>query len=440
MEQFNRLKSADFNQSVFRAVGHVVNSSASAIDVKGLTAPLGARCVVESGDAGYVYADVVGFSGTITKLQAVTQADGVTPNAKVRLYSKIPKIAISDSMKGVVIDPTGKVLIGEHDRNNNSPESHVPILSPALSVSDRGIIDKQLLTGVKAIDSMLPLGVGQRIGLFAGTGVGKSVLMSMITKNADADIVVIGLVGERGREVSEFYHETLTEEARLKSIIVAAPADTSAILRMQCAETATAIAEHYRDKGQNVLLLLDSVTRYAQAQREVALSNGEPPATKGYPPSVFSKLPKLIERTGKTNYGGSITAIYTVLTEGDDMNDPIADAARGVLDGHIVLSRSLAGRGIYPAIEVTSSISRLSHVLQTQGVRDVVSRIKASFQTLEDNKELISMGVVESGKNIVLDKAIKNESALWGMVKQNVNDNCGLQDSLKELSELAHKI
>ncbi|MDK9793929.1 FliI/YscN family ATPase [Vibrio sp. D431a] len=439
MERIKSLSHKTFSLPTPASVGRVVNTTGMTIDVKGFKAPLGARCKITSEDENPVYADVIGFKDGVTKLLAINNVDGIEPSSKVSMVSKQPRMEVGDHLKGKVINPLGEVLLGGKISNSAFVES-VSITAPPIGVSERGIISEQLSTGVKAIDSMLPLGVGQRIGLFAGTGVGKSVLMSMITKNTNADVVVIALVGERGREVSEFYEETLSEEARQKTIIVAAPADNSPILRMQCAESATAIAEHFRDKGQRVLLLVDSVTRYAQAQREVALSSGEPPATKGYPPSVFAKLPRLIERAGITKDRGAITAIYTVLTEGDDMNDPVADAARGVLDGHIVLSRNIASRGIYPAIEVTSSISRLAHVLQSKNVLDVVSKVKASFQAIDDNQELIAMGVVESGKNPVLDKALACEDLLWGQVRQRIDENYSIQDGLQQLSALAHKL
>lgn len=439
MERYNAFSKKSFTHPKVVGVGRVVNTSGMTIDVKGFKAPLGARCKVTSSDNKSVFADVIGFSSGYTKLLAIDGVDGIEPDSKVSLLSKEPRINVGDHLIGKVITPLGEILLGGDSPSPVGVDS-VGINSSPITVSERGIISQQLRTGVKAIDSMFPLGVGQRIGLFAGTGVGKSVLMSMITRNTDADVVVISLVGERGREVSEFYEETLSEEAKSKTIIVAAPADTSPILRMQCAESATAIAEHYRDKGMRVLLLVDSVTRYAQAQREVALASGEPPATKGYPPSVFAKLPKLIERAGITKDRGAITAIYTVLTEGDDLNDPVADAARGVLDGHIVLSRAIASRGVYPAIDVTGSISRLAQVLQSKSVMEVVSRVKASFQAIEDNQELISMGVIESGKNRVLDKALACEDLLWGQVKQGIDESFTIQDGLGQLTLLAHKL
>lgn len=437
-ESINKLLNYTSSNCGFEFVGRVNSAVGTTIEVTGVKAPVGARCEITLQNK-QILADVIGFKNGITTVQPLEKFAGITPDSVVRIKSTAASIFVSDRLIGNVIDPVGNVIIGEATQSKNNGE-HRPLLNDPLSVSERGNINELFDTGVKVINALLPMGIGQRVGLFAGTGVGKSVLMAMITKFSEADIVVIGLVGERGREVAEFYYETLDDVARAKSIIVAAPADTSPIMRLQCPETATSIAEFYRDQGLKVLLLIDSVTRYAQAQREVALASGEAPATKGYPPSVFTKLPTLIERTGKTKDRGSITAIYTVLTEGDDLNDPIADAARGVLDGHFVLSRDLAARGIYPALDVTASISRLAHQLVTPSYLATINDIKSFFFTLNENIDLVSMGLIEKGKNKKLDIAIKNENSLYNIIKQNIDEKYSIKESSDKLAELSLKI
>lgn len=433
-----RFEELSISKPAFKTIGKVIGTVSTTVDVTGLKAPIGARCEIITSEES-IYADVIGFAKGVTKLQPLEKPQGLTPNAKVRLISNQSSILISDNLIGKVINPLGKVIIGNNNLSDEHSSYFRKINCPPVELSNRSRIDKVFDTGVRAINSMLTLGVGQRVGLFAGTGVGKSVLLSMITKNSQADIVVIGLVGERGREVYEFFNDTLDEAGRQKSIIVAAPADASPIMRLQCPEVATTIAEHYRDQGKNVLLLIDSVTRYAQAQREVALSSGETPATKGYPPSVFSKLPTLIERAGKTKTG-AITAIYTVLTEGDDLNDPIADSARGVLDGHIVLSRELASRGIYPAIDIPNSISRLSQVLVSPSYLNALNEIKSYYYTLNENIDLIDMGLVEKGKNKKLDSAIKNEKFLLSLIKQTTEQKFTLRESQDFLVDMSLKM
>lgn len=423
--------------SGFQFIGSVKKVIGSTIEVDGIKAPLGARCAIGSNPPAL--ADVIGFSHGKTILQPLEKAQGVVPNDRVTVQHKSASINVSDDMIGKVIDPLGNVVMGD-TAESDAVKHPKPISNQPLDVARRASIDEVFDTGIKVINAMFPIGFGQRVGLFAGTGVGKSVLQSMITRYSDADIVVIGLVGERGREVQEFYEETLDQSAREKSIIVSAPADQSAILRLQCPEVATTIAEHYRDKGLKVLLLVDSLTRYAQAQRDVGLASGEPPVAKGYPPSAFSKLPALVERAGKVKGGASITAIYTVLTEGDDLNDPIADAARGVLDGHIVLSRDLARRGYYPAVDVASSISRLASVLQAPSLYNSVNELKSYYALLQENAELISMGLIEKGKNRKLDQAIKNEKNLYEMVCQGISESYSIAQSSRKLSELSLKL
>jgi flagellum-specific ATP synthase len=300
----------------------------------------------------------------------------------------------------------------------------------------RSGISEPLDVGVRAINALLTVGRGQRIGLFAGSGVGKSTLLGMITRFTDADVVVVGLVGERGREVKEFIEDSLGPEGLKKSVVVAAPADTSALMRVSCCWRATAIAEHYRAQGLNVLLLMDSLTRFAQAQREIALSAGEPPVAKGYTPSVFSLIPNLIERAGVVG-AGSITAIYTVLVEGDDLQDPIADVARASLDGHIVLSRQLADSGTYPAIDLESSVSRSMLQITTTSHQENARFLKEIFTNYQQNKDLISVGAYRRGSDAKIDLAIDGQDALTTFIKQSLDTPVNFDESRESLGSVA---
>ena len=298
-------------------------------------------------------------------------------------------------------------------------------------------IKEPLDVGVRAINSMITVGSGQRMGLFAGSGVGKSVLLGMMTRGTSADVVVVGLVGERGREVKEFIQDILGEEERKKSVVVAAPADTSPLMRLKGCETAVTIAEYFRDKGMNVLLLIDSLTRYAMAQREIALAVGEPPATKGYPPSVFARLPALVERAGNgAENQGSITAFYTVLTEGDDLQDPIADSARAILDGHIVLSRELADSGHYPAIDIEASISRVMPMVVSPEHLQVARRIRQVYSTYQRNRDLISIGAYTRGNDPRIDLSIKGEPAINAFLQQGIQQILTFDESVDTMVKL----
>jgi flagellum-specific ATP synthase len=290
---------------------------------------------------------------------------------------------------------------------------------------------------VRAINALLTVGRGQRLGLFAGSGVGKSILLGMMARNTKADVIAVGLIGERGREVKEFIEQILGRDGLQRSVVVAAPADTSPLLRLQGAAYATTIAEYFRDCGKHVLLIMDSLTRYAMAQREIALAIGEPPATKGYPPSVFARLPQLVERAGNSTPGsGSITAFYTVLTEGDDQQDPIADSARAILDGHIVLSRHLADQGHYPAIDIEASISRAMHALVSDEQREQVRRFRQLYSSYQRNRDLISVGAYAAGSDPLLDDAIAAWPRLQAYLQQDMKQQTGLQDSLRQLEQV----
>ena len=382
------------------ASGKLVRGIGLTLEAIGCSMPVGSQCLVQTID-GEIEAEVVGFADDITYLMPTENVKGIVPGSRVHPLQKESGIPVGNALLGRVIDANGDPLdgLGKIATNKRVPLTTQPI-NPLL----REPIEEPLDVGVRAINSMITVGNGQRMGLFAGSGVGKSVLLGMMTRGTNADIVVVGLVGERGREVKEFIQEILTPEERAKAVVIAAPADTSPLMRLKGCETAVAVAEYFRDQGKNVLLLVDSLTRYAMAQREIALAVGEPPATKGYPPSVFARLPALVERAGRGNkMQGSITAFYTVLTEGDDLQDPIADAARAILDGHIVLSRKLADTGHYPAIDVEASISRVmpnivdeTHMQQSRVIRQV-------HATYKQNEDLISIGAYTRGTDPKID-------------------------------------
>ena len=382
-----------------------------------------------------VGAEVVGFEGDRLILAAEDSVNGLRPGAKVTLVGNSDQVQLGADLLGRIIDGAGVPL-------DNMPlilSETAPIRGLPLNPMARSGISEPLDVGVRAINGLLTVGRGQRIGLFAGSGVGKSTLLGMITRFTNADIVVVGLVGERGREVKEFVEDSLGPEGLKKSIVVAAPADTSALMRVSCCWRATAIAEYYRAQGLNVLLLMDSLTRFAQAQREIALSAGEPPVAKGYTPSVFSLIPNLIERAGVVG-NGSITAIYTVLVEGDDLQDPIADVARASLDGHIVLSRQLADSGTYPAIDLESSISRSMLQITNTQHQENARFLKEIFTNYQQNKDLISVGAYRKGSDVKVDLAIDGQDALTDFIKQSLDTPVNFEDSRKSLEEVVSGI
>jgi flagellum-specific ATP synthase len=341
-------------------------------------------------------------------------------------------LPVGAGLLGRVVDSHGHPM----DRRGPLVDVHEePLVRRPINAMDREPVRQPLDTGVRSINAMLTVGRGQRLGLFAGTGVGKSVLMGMMARYTEADVIVVGLIGERGREVKEFIEDILGADGLARSVVVAAPADAPPLTRMQGANYATAIAEHFRDRGQHVLLLMDSLTRYAMAQREIALAIGEPPATKGYPPSCFAKLPQLVERSGNGTAGsGSITAIYTVLTEGDDQQDPIADAARGILDGHIVLSRELAESGHYPAIDVERSISRVMTNVVAQPHVEAARRFRQLHSRHQKARDLIQLGAYAPGHDGELDTAVRLHAPMTQFLQQDMHQPAGLADSVRQLS------
>ena len=405
-----------------------------AMEAEGCRAPLGGRCDVMAKDGKRVETEVVGFAGERLFLMPIGDMRGVVPNARVIPVSGSPEVTVGHELLGRVLDGRGRPLDGEKPIDSGE---RVPLFGQPINPLKRQPIRTQLDVGIRSINSLLSVGRGQRMGLFAGSGVGKSMLLGMMTRNTEADVVVVGLVGERGREVREFIDDALGKDGMRKAVVVATPADDSPLMRLHGAWLTAAIAEYFRDQGHNVLLLMDSLTRFAQAQREIALAIGEPPATKGYPPSVFAKLPQLVERAGNgTDSRGSITAIYTVLAEGDDPNDPIADASRAILDGHIVLSRSMADAGIYPAVDVESSVSRAVTQFTGESQQQLISRFRRVYSTYQENRDLISVGAYQPGSNAQLDEAVALWPAAIEFLRQSRSERVDVPASLAQLREL----
>ncbi|MCL2913131.1 flagellar protein export ATPase FliI [Shewanella corallii] len=416
------------------ASGQLVRVVGLTLEACGCRAPVGSLCAIET-MGGEMVAEVVGFDDELLYLMPVDELLGVLPGARVTPLGEKSRLPVGLALLGRVLDGSGQPLdgLGPLKTSETAPAHSQPINPLA-----REAITQPLDVGVRAINAMLTVGKGQRMGLFAGSGVGKSVMMGMMTRGTAADIVVVGLVGERGREVKEFIDEILGEQGRARSVVVAAPADNSPLMRLRACETATRVAEYFRELGYSVLLLMDSLTRYAQAQREVALAVGEPPATKGYPPSVFARLPRLVERAGNGAPGeGSITAFYTVLTEGDDLQDPIADAARAILDGHIVLSRTLADAGHYPAIDIEASISRVAPMVISPEHLDAMRKVKQTYSLYQQNRDLISIGAYSQGSDPRVDNAIRLQPAMNAFLRQTMKETVSLESSQLMMTQMA---
>ena len=410
-----------------RQYGRLTRATGLVMEAKGLVMPLGSTCLIErtiGKTVEEVESEVVGFNGSQMLLMPLQEVEGLTPGARVYAQS-IPgregegrQLPLGDALLGRVLDGSGDPLDGLPPPDTSY---RAPLITPPINPLQRTPITDVLDVGVRAINALLTVGRGQRMGLFAGSGVGKSVLLGMMARFTQADVIVVGLIGERGREVKDFIENILGKEGLARSVVVAAPADVSPLLRMQGASYATRIAEDFRDRGKHVLLIMDSLTRYSMAQREIALAVGEPPATKGYPPSVFAKLPALVERAGNgVDGGGSITAFYTVLTEGDDQQDPIADSARAILDGHIVLSRSLAESGHYHAIDIEASISRAMTSLIDKTHYRRVQVFKQLLSSYQRNRDLINVGAYAAGSDPMLDKAIALYPSLAKFLQQDI--------------------
>ncbi len=404
------------------------------LEAVGCRAPLGSYCKVETVDGSWLETEVVGFSTDKILLMPTGELRGVTPNARVVPIVKGSDAPMGEALLGRVIDATATPLDG---RGPLICGERRPLTGKAINPLSRQPIREPLDTGVRSINALLTVGRGQRLGLFAGSGVGKSVLLGMMTRFTDADVVVVGLIGERGREVKEFIDEILGEEGMRRAVVIATPADHPPLMRLRGAMLATTVAEYFRDQGKQVLLLMDSLTRFAQAQREIALATGEPPATKGYPPSVFARLPALVERAGNGEAGGgSITAFYTVLAEGDDQNDPIVDSARAILDGHIVLSRALADSGVYPAIDIEKSVSRAMNDITDKGHQNAARYFKQMYSLYQQNRDLITIGAYQRGADARLDEAVSRWPDMQAFLQQAFDESESFDGSLDHLSQL----
>ena len=434
--------------------GRLTRVAGLVMEASGLRLPVGSVCAILPESGAPVDAEVVGFAEDRIFLMPLADTHGLRPGATVlpvedpaipptlhrprhprrRAEDRARWLPNGDGLLGRVVDALGRPLDG---LGSLAQVEREPVQRRAINAMDRAPVRLPLGTGVRAIDALLTVGRGQRLGLFAGSGVGKSVLLGMMARYTAADVTVVGLIGERGREVKEFIEDILGPEGLARAVVVAAPADSSPVLRMQGAVYATAIAEHFRDQGRHVLLLMDSLTRYAMAAREVALAIGEPPATKGYPPSVFARLPQLVERAGNGRSGqGSITGFYTVLTEGDDPQDPIADAARAILDGHLVLDRALAESGHYPSIDVEQSISRVMPQVTDARQQRLARRLKALWSRYRRSRDLIAVGAYVAGSDAETDLAIAMMPRIASLLQQDLREGVSLEDGRDALSAL----
>jgi flagellum-specific ATP synthase len=412
--------------------GRLMRMVGMKLEAEGCDGAIGERCRVLS-ETAQVEAEIVGFADGRLVLMSEGDIAGLQLGARVQPLGKRASVAVDEQLFGRVIDGAGHFLDG-------GPAPHcshsVSLRARALNPLERRPIREPLDVGVRAINGLLTMGKGQRLGLFAGSGVGKSTLLGMMTKHTEADVIVVALVGERGREVREFIEDILGPEGLARAIVVATPADYPPLMRVHGAWRATAIAEHFRDQGQDVLLLMDSLTRFAQAQREIGLAVGEPPVSKGYPPSVFSLLPNLVERAGN-GAEGSITAVYTVLVEGDDPNDPVADAARAILDGHIVLSRQVADSGLFPAIDIEASVSRAMIAITDEPQLSLARGLKELYSVYRQNRDLISIGAYERGSDPKIDQALVAHEPLRQYLRQPQGQKVTMEESLNDLAQTA---
>ncbi len=437
--------------SPFEVSGRLTRINGLVMEAAGLKLPLGSGCRVLVPGGGAVEAEVVGFSGEKLFMMPTDDVFGLAPGARVlpmevgvprlvpgkplgprrRAADRAKHLPVGEALLGRVVDGAGRPLDNHGPIHTQESRS---LQGRAINPLARAPISQPLDVGVRAINALLTVGRGQRLGLFAGSGVGKSVLIGMMARYTAADVIVVGLIGERGREVKEFIEQSLGAEGLARSVVVAAPADASPLMRMQGAAYATTVAEHFRDQGQDVLLIMDSLTRYAMAQREIALAIGEPPVTRGYPPSVFARLPALVERAGNgPEGGGSITAFYTVLAEGDDQQDPIADAARAILDGHFVLTRSLADQGHYPAIDVERSVSRVMGAVAPREHVAAARRLRQLLARHNKARDMIQLGAYAPGHDAELDLAVKLHPRMTALLQQDMHERAALADSLRQL-------
>jgi len=417
--------------SFVRRMGKVTKVVGLTIESEGPETHVGALCTIKSRGRKGIMAEVVGFRDKNVLLMPIGDMSGIGPGSTVTVCHRDLEVAVGESLLGRVLDGLGNPIDG---KGPVVPECYYPVSNQPPNPMTRPRIRQVLPLGVKCIDGLLTVGKGQRMGIFAGSGVGKSTLIGMIARNTKADINVIALIGERGREVREFLEKDLGEEGLKRSVVVVATSDQPALIRLKGAMVATAIAEYFRDKGRDVLLLMDSLTRFSMAQREIGLAIGEPPVSRGYTPSVFSILPKLLERAG-TSEKGSITGLYSVLVDGDDMNEPITDTVRGILDGHIALSRQLAHRNHYPAIDVLGSISRVMNDIVDEEHLKYAMELRQALAVYRDAEDLINVGAYVRGSNPAIDKAISLHDSINEFLTQGINERYSFRDTIEKLKE-----
>jgi len=416
--------------------GRVRRVAGLSVESSGPVSRLGELCHIEATDGELLDAEVIAIGDGKVTLMPYESVTGITAGSLVRATGLLPRTLVSKALLGRVIDGLGQPLDGKPLQLTNLTQKSRDLYPAPINPLQRSGINNVLETGIKAIDSLFTIGRGQRIGVFAGSGVGKSTLLGMLAANVKADVMVVALIGERGREVQSFVHENLSRPGHERTVVVAATSDQPPLVRRRAAYLATAIAEHFRDEGKQVCLLMDSVTRVAMAQREIGLATGELPTARGYTPSVFTELPKFLERPGALMNRGSITGIYTVLVDGDDFDEPISDAVRATLDGHIVLSRSIAHRGRYPAIDLTRSVSRLASSLMTSAERKVIAEVTQAISQYETSRDLIELGAYKSGSNSALDTAIKIATEAERIFTQSPDSSGNRQSVLEELTRL----
>lgn len=431
---YDKYKNALAASDLIKYTGRVSQVVGLTIESYGPAVKLGEICNIYPLKADMpIKAEVVGFKDSIVCLMPLGNMNGVGPGSRIEATGKSLKVGVSEDMTGRILDGLGEMIDGKGPLNNcidyafeNKPPNPLT----------RKIIDEMLPVGVKAIDGLISIGKGQRIGVFSGSGVGKSTLMGMIARNTEADVNVIGLIGERGREVREFIEKDLKEEGLSRSVVIVATSDQPALIRLKAAQLATSVAEYFRDQGKDVMLMMDSLTRFAMAQREIGLALGEPPVTRGYTPSVFSVMPKLLERSGASEKG-TITGLYTVLVDGDDMNEPVTDTVRGILDGHIVLSRDLANKNHYPPIDVLSSISRVMPNIIDEEHKSYANEIKSIMAVYKSAEDLINIGAYVRGSSSSIDRAIDKIDEINGFLKQDVEEKAGIKQILDVMKNIA---
>ncbi len=414
-------------------VGYVTKVQGMLIESQGPQSVIGEICQIKISEENSVPAEVVGLHDNIVQLMPYGSIEGIEVGCKVVGSGSVLKVGVGQNLLGRVLDGMGLQC---DNKGEIIPEAYYPALANAPDPLTRKSITRRIVTGVRAIDSLLAVGRGQRLGIFAGSGVGKSTLLGMIARNTNADINVIALIGERGREVNDFIERDLGPEGLKKSVVICATSDQTPLARIRGAYVATAVAEYFRDQGNNVMLMFDSVTRFAKAQREIGLAIGEPPATRGYTPSVFEKLPLLLERSG-TAEKGSITGFYTVLVDGDDMDEPISDAVRGILDGHIILNRKMAQAGHFPAIDVLASVSRLANRISGAVTKKACSYVRRLMAVYSESEDIINVGAYQKGTNPAIDESIDLHPSIDAFLQQEESETASIDNTMKALGALS---